>query len=50
MTNAQVRYIGFAPMQERSLTVPQIDSLPMLPPLNFHGETMKPSVEVAIFR
>ena len=31
-------------MQARSLTVPQMLSLPMLPPGNCQGETMKPSV------
>ena len=49
MTNAQVRYSGLAPIQARSLTVPQIDSLPIFPPGKNAGETMKPSVETAIF-
>ena len=31
-------------MQDRSLTVPQMLSLPILPPGNSGGETMKPSV------
>ena len=48
MTKAQVRYIGLAPMQARSLTVPQIDSLPISPPGNSAGETIKPSVDIAI--
>ena len=36
-------------MQERSFTVPQMESLPMLPPANSQGETMKPSVVKAVF-
>ena len=34
-------------MQLRSFTVPQMLSLPMFPPLNSKGETMKPSVDIA---
>ena len=32
ITNAQVRYNGFAPIHERSLTVPQMESFPIFPP------------------
>ena len=46
MTNPQVRYRGFAPMQAMSLTVPQMDSLPMFPPGNSAGDTMNPSVDM----
>ncbi len=35
-------------MQERSLTVPQMLSLPILPPGKNCGETMNPSVVMAI--
>ena len=49
MTKEQVRYKGFAPMQARSLTVPQILSFPIFPPLNSNGDTIKPSVDIAIF-
>ena len=49
ITNAQVRYNGFAPIQARSFTVPQIDSFPIFPPGKNAGDTMKPSVETAIF-
>ena len=31
-------------MQDRSFTVPQILNFPILPPANFHGDTIKPSV------
>ena len=48
-TKAQVIYRGFAPMQARSLTVPQMLSLPMLPPGNSGGDTMNPSVVKARF-
>ena len=48
MTNAQVRYNGLAPMQARSLTVPQIDSFPIFPPGKNAGDTIKPSVDTAI--
>ena len=44
MTKAHDRYKGLAPMQDRSLTVPQMLSLPILPPGNSGGDTMKPSV------
>ena len=47
MTKAQVIYSGRAPMQERSLTVPQMLSFPMLPPGKNCGDTMKPSVVIA---
>ena len=36
-------------MQDKSLTVPQILSLPILPPGNSGGDTMKPSVVKARF-
>ena len=49
MTNAQVRYSGFAPIHARSLTVPQMESLPIFPPGKNAGETINPSVETAIF-
>ena len=49
ITKAQVRYIGFAPIQARSLTVPQIESLPIFPPGKNAGETINPSVDTAIF-
>ena len=35
-------------MQDKSLTVPQMDSLPIFPPGKNAGETMKPSVLIAI--
>ena len=35
-------------MHARSLTVPQTESLPMLPPGYFQGDTIKPSVDIAI--
>ena len=37
-------------MQDKSLTVPQTDSSPMLPPGKKAGDTTKPSVDIAIFR
>ena len=49
MTNAQVRYSGFAPIHARSLTVPQIDSFPIFPPGKNAGDTINPSVDTAIF-
>ena len=48
MTKAHVIYMGCAPMQARSLTVPQMDSLPIFPPGKKAGETIKPSVDMAI--
>jgi len=48
MTKAQVRYSGFAPMQARSLTVPQMDSFPIFPPGKNAGDTINPSVDTAI--
>ena len=36
-------------MQARSLTVPQIESLPIFPPGKNAGETINPSVDTAIF-
>ena len=45
---AQVGERGRAPMQARSLTVPQMESLPMLPPGKRQGLTMKPSVVMAM--
>ena len=47
-TYEQVRYSGRAPMHERSFTVPQTESLPTLPPGNSAGDTMNPSVLIAI--
>ena len=35
-------------MQARSLTVPQMDSLPILPPGKKAGDTTNPSVDTAI--
>ena len=49
MTKAQARYNGFAPIHARSLTVPQMDSLPIFPPGKNAGDTIKPSVDTAIF-
>ena len=48
MTKPQVRYRGTAPMQARSLTVPQMESFPILPPAKKAGETINPSVDMAI--
>ena len=45
---AQVRYIGFAPIQARSLTVPQMESLPIFPPGKNAGETINPSVDTKV--
>ena len=42
------RYSGFAPMQARSFTVPQIDNLPIFPPGKNAGDTINPSVDTAI--
>ena len=36
-------------MHVRSLTVPQIDSLPIFPPGKNAGDTINPSVVIAIF-
>lgn len=44
MTKAHDRYKGWAPIQDKSFTVPQMLSLPILPPGNSGGDTMKPSV------
>ena len=42
------KYKGIAPTTDRSLTVPQIDNFPILPPLKNMGSTTKLSVVMAI--